>query len=62
MRWRDEMFLARRRGGWMCAYLISHLGKKLTDAEAVSVTSLLRQAGHLVIDDKGKVTYHLETT
>ncbi len=40
--------------------LITHLGKKVTLAEASELIKMLCQAGHLVIDDKGKVTYHLD--
>ena len=45
----------------LTSYLISHLGKKLTEADALKLINMLSQAGHLVIDDKGKVIYHLET-
>jgi len=40
--------------------LITHLGKKITEAEALRLIEQLGQAGHLVIDDKGKVTYYLD--
>ena len=42
------------------SYLVSHLGKKLTEADASTLINMLKQAGHLVVDDKGKVTYHLD--
>jgi len=41
-------------------FLIAYLGHKITEADALSRVEILRQAGHLAIDDKGKVTYHLE--
>ena len=41
-------------------FLIAYLGHKLTEADALSLVDTLAQAGHLVIGDKGKVTYHLE--
>ena len=44
----------------LASYLISHLGKKLTEADASTLINMLKQAGHLVVDDKGKVTYHLD--
>lgn len=44
----------------LVSFLIAHLGNKNTEAEALRLIELLVQAGHLVIDDKGKVTYHLE--
>jgi hypothetical protein len=44
----------------LVSYLLAHLGNKLREAEAFRLVELLGQAGHLVIDDKGKVTYHLD--
>jgi hypothetical protein len=41
-------------------FLIAYLGHKITEAEALSLVEALGQAGHLVIGDKGQVTYHLE--
>jgi hypothetical protein len=43
----------------LTSHLISHLGKKVTEAEVLQLIEMLSQAGHLVIGDKGKVTYHL---
>ena len=40
--------------------LIAHLGHKITEAEALELVDMLGQAGHLVIDEKGKVNYHLQ--
>jgi hypothetical protein len=44
--------------------LVSHLlalsGKKATEGEVLGVVESLCRAGHLVIDEKGAVTYHLE--
>jgi len=42
-------------------FLVAYLGHRITEAEALSLIETLGQAGHLVIGDKGKVTYHLET-
>ena len=42
-------------------FLVAYLGHKITEADALSLVETLGQAGHLVIGDKGKVTYHLET-
>jgi len=44
----------------LTSHLVSHLGKKVTEAEVSRIIEMLSQAGHLVIDDKGKVTYHLD--
>jgi hypothetical protein len=44
----------------LVSYLIAHLGNKNTEAEALQLIELLEQAGHLVIDEKGKVTYYLD--
>lgn len=44
----------------LTSFLIVHLGNKVTEAEALALIEMLSQAGHLVIDDKGKVTYHLD--
>jgi len=43
----------------LVGYLVAHLGKKHTEAEIGKLITMLSQAGHLVTDDKGKVTYHL---
>lgn len=39
--------------------VIAHLGHKITEEEALKIIENLGQSGHLFIDDKGKVTYHL---
>jgi PIN domain len=44
----------------LVAYLIGHLGHKLTEAEAQSLVERLVVGGHLVIGDKGVVKYQLE--
>ena len=41
-------------------FLVGYFGRKITEADALSLVEGLGQAGHLVIGDKGKVTYHLE--
>jgi len=45
----------------LTSHLISHLGKKVTEAEVLRLIETLSRAGHLIIGDKGKVTYYLET-
>jgi hypothetical protein len=42
-------------------FLVAYLGHKITEADALSLVETLGQAGHLVVGEKGKVTYHLET-
>jgi len=42
----------------LVSYLISHLGKKITEAQALALINMLSRDGHLAVDDKGKVTYH----
>jgi hypothetical protein len=44
----------------LVSYLIAHLGKKLPGAEVLQLIEMMGQAGHLVSDDKGKLTYHLD--
>lgn len=46
--------------GKLVSFLVAHLGHKITEAEALNLVENLRQASHLVIGEKGKVTYHLE--
>jgi hypothetical protein len=41
-------------------FLIGYLGHKVTEVEALSLAEALSNAGHLVVGDKGKITYHLE--
>jgi hypothetical protein len=42
-------------------FLVAYLGHKITEADALSLVETLGQAGYLIIGDKGKVTYRLET-
>ena len=44
----------------LLSYLVAYLGYKITDAEAAELVKYLSKAGHLVIGEKGLVTYHLE--
>jgi hypothetical protein len=44
----------------LVSFLVAQLGHKITEAEAVSLVESLSQAGHLAINEKGTVTYHLE--
>ena len=43
-------------------FLIAHLGHKITEPEVMSLIKGLGQAGCLVIGDKDRVTYYLDTT
>ncbi len=42
-------------------YVVTHLGNGTTDAQAESVVENLSQAGHVVADSKGSLTYWLES-
>lgn len=44
----------------LVSFLIAYLGHKITEGEVLTLIENLGQAGHLFIDDKDKVTYHLE--
>jgi hypothetical protein len=44
----------------LLSYLVGQLGHKITEAEALDLVRYLSKAGHLVIGEKGTVTYHLE--
>jgi hypothetical protein len=44
----------------LVSHLISHLGKKVTEAEVLRLVEMLSQAGKLAIGDKGRVTYYLD--
>lgn len=43
----------------LISHLTTHLGKKVVEPEVLALIEMISQAGHLVIDDKGKVIYHL---
>jgi len=49
-----------RKKDSLVSCVVTHLGHKITEADALKLVEALGQAGHLFIDDKGKVTYHLE--
>ena len=40
-------------------HLLTVLGNKITDANVLALINSLGQTGHLAIDNKGRVTYHL---
>ena len=44
----------------LASFLVAHLGHNITEGEALTLIENLGQAGHLFIDDKDKVTYHLK--
>jgi hypothetical protein len=43
----------------LASFLIAYLGHKITEDEVLTLIGNIGQAGHLFIDDKGEVTYHL---
>lgn len=44
----------------LVSYLVAHLGRKITDADASEIVESLCQAGHLTVGEKGAVTYRFE--
>jgi hypothetical protein len=44
----------------LASWISAHLGNKPSEAEVVDLIERLGQAGHLFMDTKGKVTYHLD--
>jgi hypothetical protein len=44
----------------LVSYLLAHFGHKITEAEVLDLVTYLSKPGHLVIGEKGTVTYHLE--
>jgi hypothetical protein len=44
----------------LVSYLVGYLGLKISEADALKLIEYLSQAGHLVLDEKGKATYFLE--
>ncbi len=44
----------------LISYLVAYLGHKITDVQAAGLIKNLSQAGHLAIDAKSKVIYHIE--
>ena len=43
----------------LVSFLIAHLGNTITEGRALEPVDHLGQAGHLAIDEKGAVTYHV---
>jgi len=58
----SQPFTRPRTRARLLSFLIALHGHKMTEAEALTLVENLGQAGHLVIDAKGKVNYHLTTT
>lgn len=58
--WRKPTATRPRNKKKLVSYLVAHLGHKITEAEALNLVETLSQAGHLFIDDKRKVFYHLD--
>jgi hypothetical protein len=44
----------------LVSYLVGYLGLKISEADALKLIEYLSQAGHIVLDEKGKATYFLE--
>jgi PIN domain len=44
----------------LLSFLVAYFGRRITEAETLDLIEHLSQAGHLVIGEKGAVTYHLE--
>ena len=44
----------------LLSYLVAYLGHKITETEAGELVKYLSKAGHLVIGEKGAITYHVE--
>ena len=44
----------------LVSFVRTHLGKRLKEGDATNLVEMMGQAGHLVTDDKGKITYHLD--
>ena len=44
----------------LVSHVVTHLGRKITEAEASNLVASLQQAGHVAIGEKGAVTYCLE--
>ncbi len=44
----------------LISHLVSHFGKKVTETEVSKLVKRLIYAGHVVTDDKGRITYHLD--
>jgi hypothetical protein len=44
----------------LVSHLTAHLGKHAIETDILQLVEKISQAGHLVSDDKGKLTYHLE--
>jgi hypothetical protein len=44
----------------LVSYLVAYLGRGMTEVEALGLIKYLSQAGHLAIDEKGQVTYHVD--
>jgi hypothetical protein len=41
-------------------FLVAYLGHKITETDALSLIEALSQAGHLVVGEKGTITYTLD--
>ena len=43
----------------LVSFLVTHFGRQIKEPEALALIKFLSQGGHLVINEKGAVTYHL---
>ncbi len=57
--WRKPTATRPRNKKKLASFLVAHFGHKITETEALNRVEALGQAGHLFVDDKEKVIYHL---
>lgn len=57
--WRKPTSTRPRTQKTLVSFLVTHFGRQIEEAEALELIKLLSQAGHLVVNEKGAVTYHL---
>jgi len=57
--WRKPTSTRPRSQKTLVSFLVTHFGRQINEPEALSFVKFLSQAGHLVINEKGAVTYHL---
>jgi hypothetical protein len=59
--WQKPSATRPRTQKTLVSFLVTHLGNKITEPEALSLVGHLGQGGHLTIGENAKVTYHLES-
>lgn len=45
----------------MVSYLVAYFGRKITEAQALNIIETLHQAGHVAVDEKDRIAYHLKS-